>query len=291
MAVRDPEARDADPQTVRKLARSARLVCMQGRTSESDPATLDGALALARRAAAAIDEPAITVGTARDFAPARFDVDAASATAPLRELAESIPTTPPVALFGGHCAMALATVPKLTAGTDARLLWLDAHGDFNTPDTTESGFLGGMVLSALVDRWRAPIGVELGSFPEERVVLAGVNALDPPEADLLHSSAVVVVPADQLDGRALACALDGAPVFVHLDLDVVDPRILPPEYPTGCGLTPSEVGEALTQATRGRRLIGFEVTGLRGADDALVELAWPAVAPLIEALLIERARA
>jgi arginase len=291
MAARDPGTRSAAPQAVRTPSQHSRLLCMQGRTSESDAATLHGALALARRARVDMGEPVVSVGSAGEFAAARFEADAASAAAPLRALAESLPTTPPVALFGGHCAIALATVPKLTAGTDARLLWLDAHGDFNTPDTTESGFLGGMVLSALVDRWRAPIGVELGSFPEDRVVLAGVNALDPPEADLLDSSAVAVLAADEFDGRTLMCALDEAPVFVHLDLDVVDPRILPPEYPTGCGLTPSDVGEALTQATRGRRLIGFEVTGLRGGDDALVELAWPAVAPLVEALLIESARA
>lgn len=262
---------------------------MQGRTSEADPATLDGARALAHRAAAATGEPALTVGAAEGFVTARFDTDAGTAATPLRELAECLPMTPPVALFGGHCAIALATVPKLTAGTDARLLWLDAHGDFNTPDTTESGFLGGMVLSALVDRWRAPVGVELGTFPEDRVVLAGVNALDPLEADLLARSAVTVLAADELDGRALTSALEEAPIFVHLDLDVVDSEILPPEYATGPGVTPAQVRDALTEATRGRRLIGFEVTGLRGGDAALVERAWPAIVPLVEALLAERA--
>ena len=54
---------------------------------------------------------------------------------------------------------------------DAKVLWLDAHGDFNTPDTTPSGYLGGMSLAGAVGRWEH--GLAEGAMPPERVVLAG----------------------------------------------------------------------------------------------------------------------
>src|SRR2546421_1506484 len=90
-------------------------------------------------------------------------------------------------LFAADCAIALTTLAAVRRHRpDTRVLWLDAHGDFNTPDRTQSGFLGGMALAGAVGEWNAGLGVE--PFPAERVVLAGVRDLHPPQPEAAEGS-------------------------------------------------------------------------------------------------------
>src|SRR5204863_1585564 len=90
-------------------------------------------------------------------------------------------------LSAGNCSVALTTLAAVRRHRpDARVLWLDAHGDFNTPETTKSGFLGGMPLAGAVGEWDAGLGAE--PFPPEQVVMAGVHDLDPRERELLERS-------------------------------------------------------------------------------------------------------
>jgi hypothetical protein len=107
-------------------------------------------------------------------------------------------------IVGGDCSIAITTLPTVVRHVpDARIVWLDAHGDFNTPDTTPSGFLGGMGLSAAVRQ----VGRRPGRRrrrPGERV-LCGVRDLDGQEQVLLETSGVRTVRpsqlADELDGE------------------------------------------------------------------------------------------
>ena len=109
------------------------------------------------------------------------------------------------------------------------MLWLDAHGDFNTPDTSPSGFLGGMCLAGACGRWETGLA---DPIPAERVVLAGVRDLDAGERELLEASEATVVGASSVETLVAARnALEGAPVYVHLDLDVIDPEQLPRPVP------------------------------------------------------------
>jgi arginase len=131
-------------------------------------------------------------------------------------------------VVAGNCMASLGVVAGL--GDDTGVRWLDAHGDFNTPETTAGGFLDGMALAALTGRcWTALCrGVPgFAPVPEEHVWLLGARDLDPPEAEALRRSRVRLVPPDDV-GRALAEAppdADGVRrLHVHLDLDVLDPR-------------------------------------------------------------------
>jgi arginase len=99
----------------------------------------------------------------------------------------------PIVLAGG-CTTAIGTLAGL--GAPARVLWLDAHGDFNTPDTTVSGFFGGMALATVTGRcWTKVVGMIPGfrTTPDSDVILLGAREFDSAERSLLETSAVTLI--------------------------------------------------------------------------------------------------
>jgi arginase family enzyme len=123
-------------------------------------------------------------------------------------------------LVSGDCAIGLTTLAAVGRHRpDARVLWLDTHGDFHTPETTPSDFLGGMALAGAVGLWEAGVAPP---FPADRVVLAGVAQLEAPERENIERSGATVVGAGLDTLVAVQNALDAAPVYVHFDSDVLD---------------------------------------------------------------------
>jgi arginase family enzyme len=170
-------------------------------------------------------------------------------------------------LIAGDCSIALTTLaPLARARPDARVLWLDAHGDFNTPATTTSGYLPGMALAGACGEWRADLAE---AFPPERVVLAGVRDLDAPERERLERSPVTVVGASLETLVYTQNALDRAPVYVHLDLDVLDPEHFPAESPAPDGLAPVKLYDLLEAVAAESEIVGLEVAGFHAPADEL----------------------
>ena len=129
-------------------------------------------------------------------------------------------------ILSGNCAPAALGVLSAGPSTDTAVLWLDAHGDFNTPETSPSGFLDGMALAiALGHCWRscAPM-FQANPVPEDHVIQVGVRSVDDEERQRLDRSRVHQCVADPTHvSRALdlvSRSLHHA--YVHLDLDVVD---------------------------------------------------------------------
>jgi arginase len=113
-------------------------------------------------------------------------------------LADAIAAADRPLLLSGDCTSALGAVTGLQrrAGNLA-VTWLDAHGDFNTPETTISGYLGGMALALLTGRAPELIGPPgLRPVAEDAAVLVGARDLDPAEREELAASRVRQVPAD-----------------------------------------------------------------------------------------------
>lgn len=133
------------------------------------------------------------------------------------------------------------------------LVWLDAHGDFNTPETSYSGILAGMPVAILAGLagplWRGSAGL-IAPIPTDRIVIAGVRDLDEKEESLLHSTDVTMLMAEEsTTGSAFHDAirhLQGETdlIYLHIDLDVLDPSFVPSSStPSRNGLT---IGQAAT---------------------------------------------
>jgi arginase family enzyme len=179
----------------------------------------------------------------------------------------------------GNCSVALTTLAAVHRHRpDARVLWLDAHGDFNTPETTQSRFLGGMPLSGAVGVWDAGLGAE--PFPPEGVVMAGVRDLDPLERQLLEDSPVTVVGAGLDTLVAVQNALDRGAVYVHLDVDVLDPEHMPAQFPAPGGLRPDKLYDLLEAVADECEIVGVEVTAL--TDPEYAGTVASVLAPLLE---------
>jgi arginase family enzyme len=195
-------------------------------------------------------------------------------------------------LLAGNCSIGITTLPSaLRHGEGIMVLWLDAHGDYNSPATSGSGYLGGMPLAAACGEWDAGLTDTIGS---DRVVLAGVRDLDQGERELLGHSGVTVVGASNIETLvAVKNALDGAPVFVHLDLDVLDPEHFPAELPAPGGLTPEKLYDLAEAVVEDCPLVGLEITAFEAPDDpvehaAAAETAMRVIEPFLDHLASDR---
>jgi len=136
-------------------------------------------------------------------------------------------------VLSGSCFVAVGVVAGLGPPTP-RVAWLDAHSDFNTPETTHEGYFDGMGLAVLTGgAWQAMRARVPGAVPvtEQSVVLAGARDLEPPDEKRLEASSIRRVAANDLrDPRALVQGLDAAGqagngAYLHLDLDVLDASV------------------------------------------------------------------
>lgn len=181
-----------------------------------------------------------TAGRSPSFATVRPESDPPAEVATAFELDGLISEQVRGALTDGQFPLVLSGNCNASVGTIAGagpeglgIVWFDAHADFNTPETTTTGFTDGMGLAVAVGHcWRKMAEGVPGFSPvaEESVVLAGVRDVQPAEEERLAASKVTVVGAEPVrrEGpRVLAKALDGLKtgvgrVYVHLDLDVLD---------------------------------------------------------------------
>jgi arginase len=132
----------------------------------------------------------------------------------------------PVSIAGDCCPTIGVTAGLQAADIDPTLIWFDAHGDFNTWETTPSGFLGGMPLAMLVGRGEQTIvhGVDLENLAEKKIVLADARDLDPGEKVNLSNSEVNHL-SDVSD--LLEISLPEGPLYIHFDTDVINPTDAP----------------------------------------------------------------
>jgi arginase len=203
-------------------------------------------------------------------------------------------------VVAGNCNVALGVHAGLqrSHGAGTALVWLDAHGDFNTPVTTETGYLDGMPLAMLCGRaHREAVASELALDPldEATVVHAGGRELDRVEHDSLLASAIRLVDGPELRSKGPAEALAPAlaelagdrrdllglephempPAHLHVDLDVLDPAAAPGvTFPSPRGLSAAQLLESIDLVREWFALAAVTVTSFTpGRDEAGTTLA------------------
>lgn len=172
-------------------------------------------------------------------------------------------------LLAGGCINSLGSLSAIGAGSIG-LIWFDAHADFNTPETTPSGFIDGMALAAITGRcWRTLTASVPGFRPlaEKNVVLIGARDIDPDERASLLQSEISCLTAESIRKNGIEAALRNvleqlpACVYLHLDLDVLDrSEACVNEYSSSGGLTVAEILESIHVIGHNRAIVAAAIT-------------------------------
>ena len=248
----------------RRTTLDYRLIINQGRVADRTEGALVGARKAGRALAEHLSVEATVVGQPSpaiqdDWRPA---LDQAGDT--LRGLAGAVGSALDAGeiplLVTNTCAASLATLPVAAERyPDAVVLWIDAHGDFNTPETTESGYLGGMALAGACGVWDSGHG---GTVDPRNVILAGARDIDAAEMNLLRHAGVTILSPEDATPEAVLELVAGRPVWIHVDWDVLEPGYIPAAYKIPSGLLPRQVAAILsalpTESIRGVELAEFE---------------------------------
>lgn len=149
------------------------------------------------------------------------------------------------------------------------LIWLDAHGDFNTPETTLSGMLGGMPVACAAGKCLLRLRIKAGldpAIPTRHIIMMAVRDLDPLEEELIDNSDITMISTEETVHKSkkmqeaitrLSQQVDV--IYVHVDLDVLDPSEIPGANLTAPnGPTAAQLGEAL------KLIMGYEKVAALG---------------------------
>jgi arginase len=143
--------------------------------------------------------------------------------------------------------------------THCGVVWFDAHGDFNTPETTISGYLPGMCMAVISGHCYRSYWAQMDEstpIPESAILMLGVRDLDPAERERLDHSAIQVVkwhegkPQSDMKIALDRLAQQVSEVYVHIDMDSLDPRIAP-----GVLLAPVPAGMSLEHMEESLRAV------------------------------------
>lgn len=183
---------------------------------------------------------------------------------------------------GGTCGVELAPVSYLNARYrgDLAVIWLDAHADLNTPESSPSGHFHGMVLRTLLGGGPADLVDALPRpLTPPQIVIAGARDLDRDEATFVSNAAIsLLLPADaqvpdRVAGRVRAAGFTR--VYIHLDLDVLDPLDFPDSLmSTPGGLSRDNIAAIVQDLASQFDVVGFSIVEFRRRSaDGLVRLS------------------
>ena len=188
--------------------------------------------------------------------------------------------------LGGDHSISIGTVAgALHRAENVGVLWVDAHADFNTPQTSPSGNVHGMVVSAAMGLCPPELTIGARRLHPDQIVMIGTRDLDPLERKALRLSGIKVLTMRDLDERGMAAvaaealeALNGVDVLhVSLDMDSLDPTVAAGlGTPVPGGLTYREAHllmEILADDGRARSLDIVEVNPLLDQQNRTAELA------------------
>jgi arginase len=184
----------------------------------------------------------------------------------------------------GNCLTAVGAVAGDAADS---IIWIDQHGDLNTPETSSHGFLDGMALATTLGLCWRPMTAAIAGFQAidpSRCMLVDARDLDPDEKRLLDTLPVVRAQcADALDKVGRLKAAGAARAHLHLDLDVHDPDVLQVNrYTKPGGPNPGQLRQLVCGLARSIPIVGLTVSAYDPAFDPQAE-----VPPVVGELLVD----
>jgi arginase len=190
-------------------------------------------------------------------------------------LANKVQSDDFVFCIGGECSLIVGTMASLKNKFRGKpgVLWIDAHGDFNTPETTQSGFLGGMPLALACGRGpRLTESVESARplLEEENVAHFASRSIDPLESKAMLSSPMKLYSASSVKKEGILNTATQAADYLadhcdwitcHLDVDSLDPSVMPAvNFPEPNGLTFKEMRTVIATLRNTEKLKVFNLT-------------------------------
>ncbi len=176
-------------------------------------------------------------------------------------------------IVGGDCGADLAGVARAVAEhPDVCVVWFDAHADLNSPESSPSHAFGGMVLRTMLGDGEDVLVPDPALAPE-RAVLVGTRDLDDAEVDYIEAAGVGRVPGSDAEALVAAVAATGAgSVYLHIDLDVLDPdAIAGVGAPVPFGLSRDQVVGAIAALRDRFPIVGAAVTGFMPSTPAAAD--------------------
>lgn len=183
----------------------------------------------------------------------------------------------PAVTIGGDCGVELAAVEHAASAGRTVLVWADAHADLNTPTSSPSGAFHGMVLRSIIDA---------GIIAPDDVLLVGARDLDPAEEHAVEQLGIPMIAMADVGAAVAERAAAGAVgVYIHVDLDVIDPaEFAGVGFPTPFGATISELVAAIGAARSALPLVGAGVTEFAPASQEAANDDLPSILRVISAL-------
>ena len=244
------------------------LTHFAGRAGDHNDRAMVGSRELAAAMGAGLGVDPVVVGSPEPALSVGWDEELVAAMPTLRKMADRLDEVfgqgliPVTAL--SRCAVALATLPVVARHRpDAVVVWFDAHADLNTPDSSSTGYLGGLAFSGPLGLWDSALGAGLAT---RNAVLVGARDIDAPEQELIDTETVALVKVGPSMADELRQVVGGRPVYVHIDCDVLDAGTVPTDYVVPNGMTLDDL-HATAQALAESELVGLEVGELESAPD------------------------
>lgn len=201
-------------------------------------------------------------------------------------------------IIGGDCSMLMGIIEGLRSlKAKLGMVYMDAHGDFNTPETTPSGIIGGMDVAIVAGRGPEKLTAMFGHsplLPEENIVLYGVRDLDPLEAKALGESKVRVDRREKIRTQGAENIAEEIlrylepkcrHLYLHVDLDVLDESVCSAQgLPVPDGLSKGEFSTTFKSLAKSGKLCGVTLTAFDAAKDVNGSQARKVVELVSEAL-------
>jgi arginase len=175
-------------------------------------------------------------------------------------------------ILGGDHSLSIGSIGGLARGRRIGVIWIDAHGDFNTPETTPSGIIHGMTVAALTGRGHPRLASLVGGGPVLRdadIAMVGIRDLDAREREALRTSGIQVFTMHDIDRRGLASVMEEAIMrvsvntagfHVSLDMDALDPAEAPGVgTPVLGGISYREAHLAMELVAQSGKLVGMDL--------------------------------